>query len=164
MVADAFPELERRAIPVMGVDDKAFENERQAISLPYCLIGLREGRGVDRVRLGGSSRIGLIDEFIVEFAFTAEKYKREDKSETPLWKYYDFESVRDRIFNAMIRFGSTHSVSFEYISLDVSTDRNAVYIEFRFRQVYDWCRSEDEPDVESPVIILCAKGKPECQN
>jgi len=161
MVADAFEELERRAIPVMGEDTP--EDEKQAITLPNCLVGLRQGLGRDRPKLGAqTSAIKLRDELIIEFAFAAEKYKRprhEGGGETPLWKYYDFESIRDRLFNAMIAYGSARSLSFEFISVDASTDGNAVYIEFRFAQDYEWCKEVVEPDAESPEFIFCTRGK-----
>lgn len=160
MVANAFPELERRAIPVMGEDTP--EDEKQAIKLPYCLIGLREGRGIDNPKLGAStSAIKLRDDLIIEFAFAAEKWKRpktEGGGETPLWKYYDFETIRDTLFEAMIDYGSDRALDFQYISVDVSTDRSAVYIEFRFSQAYEWCRKAREPDTESPDFVYCIKG------
>lgn len=160
MVADAFPDLQRRAIPVMGEDTP--EDEKQAIQLPYCLIGLRQGVGADRPKLGAStSAIKLRDELIIEFAFAAEKYKRDPKNgggETTLWKYYDFETIRDDLFDAMIAYGAERALDFEYLSVDVSTDRSAVYIEFRFAQAYEWCRKAVEADAESPDFVFCLKG------
>lgn len=161
MVADTFSELERRAIPVMGEDSR--QDEKQAIKLPYCLLGLREGRGTDRPKIGAStSAIKLRDELIIEFAFEAEKYKRPKKEgggETPLWKYYDFETIRDRLFNGLVGYGSERNMDFEFISVDGSTDGNAVYIEFRFAQEYEWCKALVEPDAESPDFVYCIKGK-----
>ncbi|QBQ72041.1 virion-associated protein [Agrobacterium phage Milano] len=144
IVAPAFHEIEGRAIPVTGVDDDA--SGTQATKLPFVLVGLRQGDTSGPATIAGNSTINLRDDFIVEFNMKKERYRDRKGGETPFFSYYDYESIRDRLFNSMIEFSGEHGITFEFVSLDISTEGDVVYIEFRFRQNYEWCETVREAD------------------
>lgn len=144
IVSPAFPEIEGRAIPVTGVDDDT--SGPQATPLPYVLIGLRQGDTSGPATIGGKGVINLRDDFIVEFNMKKERYRNSKGGETPFFSYYDYESIRDRLFNAMVEFAGEHGITFEFVSLDISTEGDVVYIEFRFRQNYEWCETVRKAD------------------
>lgn len=144
IVSPAFPELEGRAIPVTGVDDD--KGGTDATKKPFVLIGLRKGDTSGPAEIGRNSTINLRDDFIVEFNLEKTRYKNGKGGETPFFSYYDYESVRDRLFNAMADFSGEHGITFEFVELDISTEGDTVYIEFRFRQNYEWCDKVRESD------------------
>lgn len=144
IVSPAFPELEGRAIPVTGVDDD--KEGTDATKLPFVLIGLRKGDTSGPAELGTKTAINLRDDFIVEFNLEKTRYRNLKGGETPFFSYYDYESVRDRLFNAIIQFSGEHGITFEFVSLDISTEGDVVYIEFRFRQNYEWCETVRKAD------------------
>lgn len=151
VVSNAFPELERRALAVAGVD-ASFGAEQKAIKPPYALIGFAEGTGDGPVMLGQSMSVDLVDEFVIEMVMKPEKYKSQ-AGETPLWAYYDFEIIRDRLFAALHNYGSEREIGFQFMSMTPNIDQNGVYIEFIFRQNYEWCEPEDSSDEGETVRL-----------
>lgn len=144
IVSPAFPEIEGRAIPVTGVeDDKAGTD---ATPKPFVLVGLRQGDTSGPATIGQNSTINLRDDFIVEFNFKKERYRNGKGAETPFFSYYDYESIRDRLFNAIVDFSGEYGITFEFVTLDISTEGDTVYIEFRFRQNYEWCEAVRKAD------------------
>lgn len=153
-VAKEFTEMGGRAIPVVGIDGKAFLTEQQAITLPYALIGLDDGQGERSGVIIRKSNMSINDTFVIEMAFQAVKYKFKNGAETPLWAYFDFEKIRDRLFKALIELGEDRDIMFQYVSMDISSDQRGVYIEFTIRQSYEWCSNDDSADGEGQPLIL----------
>lgn len=145
-VSVAFPEFQGRVIPVAGID-ASFAAEQKAIKPPYSLVGFAESTGDGPVLLGHKSRKNLVDEFVIEMTMVPQKY-HSSAGETPLWAYYDFEIIRDRLFAAIEEFGQQREIIFEFMSMTPNIDQNGVYIEFVFRQTYEWCNQLDSNDGE----------------
>lgn len=158
IVSPAFPELEGRAIAVTGVDDDP--EAAKSIKFPFALIGLRIGDTEGPAVIGANLKINLRDNFIIEFNMKKERYKNREGAETSLFSYYDYETIRDRLFNAMAEFAGEHGITFEFVSLDISTEGDSVYIEFQFRQIYEWCEAERVGDtvIEAGSFSLNIKG------
>lgn len=157
IVSPTFRELEGRAIPVTGVEDD--KEGQSAITKPFALVGLRIGDTSGPAEIGDNSRINLRDDFIIEFNFNKDRYKK-GGAETSLFSYYDYESIRDRLFNAMVAFAGEYGITFEFVSLDISTEGDTVYIEFRFRQNFEWCEADRESDtvIKAGSFSLNLKG------
>jgi hypothetical protein len=147
VVRNAFPELQGRAIAVTAENIR----DKEDITLPACLLSLFSSLPSPSVVLGSSGDANLQDDYIIQFMFEAKQYTRNNAA-IPVWSYYDYVTVRHRLFVALNDFAARNDISLRFISLEVESDDIAVVLTFRFRQEFPWCE-DDVCDTPEPVNI-----------
>lgn len=151
IVAKAFPFLEGRAIAVSAEEIE----DKNDVTLPIALIALVQGIPNGSVVFGQSARSEIIDQFAIQFMVAPEKYERANgNGESPLWAYYNYEKIRDRLFGAMNEYCMERGIQIEYLRLGVESTDFAVYVTFLFRQIFEWC---DESEQESSEFVIVSK-------
>ncbi len=147
-VATVFPELDGRAIAVSDMD----LNPENPPTKPIALIALATEKSDHKFQGNGSGRIVLSDEFVCEFWFDPLKYQDRKGVETPFWRYYNFEDLRNKFLTMLMEVNQISieggSGRIEYTGLDVESTKQAVMITFRLTHHTEFCPI-------APVAVEC---------
>lgn len=155
-VADAFPELGGRCLPVTEVQQ--FNADSNVPTLPIAIVALGGERGSG----GNNSVINIGSEVIIEFILKPTKYQKGNK-DTPFFAYYDYEPTRNGLLALMQSWRSPGCGGAAYQSMNIESDEFAVYLSFTFVVTEQWSGPEQSPDgtvvivatLPLPIILPC---------
>lgn len=157
LVAEWFPELDGRAIAVTEIDKITPDNRP---TLPIAILAFN--RELSEHPYKGNRSPILTDDFVIEFWFAVKKYAKKDKSQSPFWQYFPVEAYRTKLLGYILRESKRHDDwGIQYISMDLTTDPQAVMLTFRFNRNYMWCEPVTPDDEEQPFILtagICGPG------
>ena len=160
-VADAlrewFPELGDRAL---AVTDAKITKENLP-TLPIAMVApLRQ---LYSHNSGGRLTVG--EEFMIEIWLAPEREVGVG-GETPFWSYYNFNALRNRLFDRFAGWRTPQNGAVVFVSLDIEVVEYAVMLSFRMRANYDICADApvEPPDGEPARITysLCAPQSLKC--
>ncbi len=134
-IAEAFPDLSGRAFAVSEV--APFKKAADVPTLPVAVVALAGETGTQSRHGGG--RIKIATDLVVEFIFEPKKYPNSEGTDTPFYRFYDYEVVRNQLLAMTRQWEAPSGSHLEYKSMHVESDEFAVYISFTFNLEDDWC-------------------------
>jgi hypothetical protein len=148
LIAETFPDLERRAFAVSEV---AVNKERMP-RLPACMVALQhEAPGPKGNKLNGQLQIE--ETVIVDFWLEPKRYSLSGdaapaapaEGESVYYAFYPYDEIRDQLFAALASWLSPQGVPLQYQKLECAADSFAVTITFTFKNIWNWCRPAMDP-------------------
>jgi hypothetical protein len=159
-----FPQLGGRALAVSDVT----VSKENVPTLPLVMVAFVRGTGTSP-SWSRFAEVNLEDNFVIEFWLEPARYKKPNKTETPFWSYYDYESIRDTLLNNISLWQSPSGERVAYRSLIIQADSLAVTLTFGFVAVSQWCRDKTLLDQGERFVInfnLCTPAgtiSPDCE-
>lgn len=103
----------------------------------------------------GRGRMTIDEQFMVEFWLDPAREKGA-KGETPFWSYYEYNDLRDKLFNAFATYRGPANATFRFISMDVDANELATVLSFRMGARYDICEDSQWEGPAEITFDLCA--------
>jgi hypothetical protein len=152
-----FPELGGRCLAVSEIEPISSVNMPK---LPLCCVALVKEKNQNNIP---RSTIKIEDQFIIEFWFEKQKYKRSDGSESPFYSYFDYETLRDKLLHFITNWVSPSGGTFQYVALQCDSTAVASCITFTFSHIYDWCDpvTDDTDGKAIDILTFCLNPNPE---
>lgn len=141
-----FPELGGRVLPV----SEAEVTKENIPKMPLCMLALN--LNPFDMAAGINKDIDFIEDFVVEFWFETNKYKRSDNTQSPFWAYYDFDPLRDKMITLMKYWISPRGYKCSIKSMEIDSSELAVMVVFRITHEVCWC--------EIPELTSQLTGEP----
>lgn len=159
LVGETFPILGGRSIAVSEVD--AFKAKANLPDLPIAYAALLAETSNQGNSGNGNFEIKQI--VLLQFMFEPERYKTEKGNSTPFFAFYDYESIRNQLLSATVKWQTPRGAALAYRSLDVESDEMAVYITFKFETVerYDWnryCYNKKFDEAQRPITFTISSN------
>lgn len=140
-IAGWFPELAGRSIAV----SEAEITRENMPTLPLVMVALvREN--ADHAWKAANGNMTLADDFMIEFMYKAERYKRTDGSESPFWAYFDYEAIRDKLWTKLSPWEGPGGQRIEYVSMDIEANQYSINVSFLCKAHANWCPDAQEPE------------------
>lgn len=149
LVREWFPFLENRSFPAMG-DSVTKDNMP---TLPFAVV-LPMTMNVEKQPLRSNTRTAFSEDFQIKFWLPPNRVKRENKTETPFWSFYDYRNnfVLPLIGNCQ-KLRDTYDTLIEFRGAEVSATDSAIIIATKFRQHYNFSFDEKQEAPNRGFII-----------
>lgn len=152
-IRDWIPELGGRALAVTD----ALITKDNVPTLPLVMVApLRQD-----FTHNGQGTMTVDEQFMVEFWLDPAREKGE-KGETPFWSYYEYNDLRNKLFDAFATWRSPQNGTVRFISMDVDANALATVLSFRMGAVYQVCESDRWEAPAEITFNLCQPASAEC--
>lgn len=141
-----FPEIEGRVFPV----SEAEVTKENIPTMPLCMLALN--LNPFNMAANSNKEIDYTEDFVVEFWFETNKYKRANNTISPFWAYYDFDPLRDKMITLMKYWKSPRDFKCAIKSMEIDSSELAVMVVFRIVHEVCWC--------ENPALTEQYTGQP----
>lgn len=141
-IARWFPELGDR---VLAVSDAKI-NKDNLPTLPLVMLSLSDGAPDAPTNLTQRSTVNNVDRFVIEFWLESNRYVKKDNTESPFWTYYDYESIRARLFAGFDGYTGPNGERIYYVGFGVDASEYAVMITFNMQARYQSCPDQELVD------------------
>lgn len=141
-IADAFPELEGRALAVSEAEITA---ENVPSLLPIAMLAVVSDDTVWPEKT--NARVEIAETFMIKFMLKPVKIRRPDGAETPFWAFYDPVPLRNRLYALLWTYRSPAPARGRVrpSRMDFGADPLSTEISFTCTHKSFWCEPPAEP-------------------